>query len=163
MKDFPTPTSLHKLREFLGLVNFYIPNCASILAPLNSLLATSTGKDHKLSMSEEATTAFSTIKESLANTTLLTHPKPFAPTCIMSDASDMAVGAALQQQIEGVWHPILYFSKKTSTSTNPVIVRSTANTLRYFVQSNTSWKGHVATDHKPPTFALAKASENYTP
>lgn len=41
VKDFPTPTSLRKLREFLGLINYYHPNCASILGPLNSLLATS--------------------------------------------------------------------------------------------------------------------------
>ena len=40
VKEFPTPTSWRKLREFLGLVNFYhhfIPKCASILGPLNSL------------------------------------------------------------------------------------------------------------------------------
>ena len=110
--DFPTPTSLQKLREFLGLVNFFhrfIPNCASILGPLNSLLA---AKDHRLTWSEEATASFNSIKESFTMATLLTHPKPFAPTCIMSDASDTAVRAVLQQHNDGVWHPISYFSKK---------------------------------------------------
>ena len=38
--DFPQPTSLCKLREFLGLINFYhhfIPKGADILQPLNTL------------------------------------------------------------------------------------------------------------------------------
>ena len=42
VRDFPMPTSMRKLREFLGLVNFYhrfIPHCASTLEPLNSLLS----------------------------------------------------------------------------------------------------------------------------
>ena len=41
IRDFPQPTSLRQLREFLGLVNFYhrfIPRCAEILTPLNELL-----------------------------------------------------------------------------------------------------------------------------
>ena len=115
VREFPTPTSLRQLREFLGLVNFYhrfIPNCASILGPLNALLANSSRRNHKLHWTEQATAAFTTIKEALAAATLLTHPKPFAPTCIMCDASDSAVGAVLQQEIDNVWQPISYFSKK---------------------------------------------------
>ena len=163
--DFPTPTSLRKLREFLGLVNFYhrfIPNCASILGPLNSLLA---AKDHRLTWSEEATASFNSIKESLTMATLLTHPKPFAPTCIMSDASDTAVGAVLQQHIDGVWHPISYFSKKlrpaeTRYSTfdrELLAVYLAIKHFRHFVEGRDF---HVATDHKPLTFALATASDN---
>ena len=45
VRDFPQPTTWRKLREFLGLVNFYhrfIPGCADILHPLNDLLTSST-------------------------------------------------------------------------------------------------------------------------
>ena len=41
--DFPRPNTRRKLREFLGLINFYhrfIPRCAKIVYPLNRLLAT---------------------------------------------------------------------------------------------------------------------------
>ena len=44
IRDFPQPSTQTKLRQFLGLVNFYhrfVPNCATILKPLNSLLASS--------------------------------------------------------------------------------------------------------------------------
>ncbi|XP_077560621.1 uncharacterized protein LOC144175416 [Haemaphysalis longicornis] len=40
--DFPTPTSVTKLRQVLGLVNFYrrfIRNCATLLEPLDHLLS----------------------------------------------------------------------------------------------------------------------------
>ncbi len=39
------------------------------------------------------------------------HPEHSAPTCIMTDASETAVGAVLQQLIAGQWQPLLYFSK----------------------------------------------------
>ena len=41
LHDFPVPTSLRRLREFLGLINFYrrfIPNCADIVQPLTDML-----------------------------------------------------------------------------------------------------------------------------
>ena len=49
IQDFPQPSTKRKLREFLGLVNFYhlfIPHCAHILKPLNNLL-TATNGDHR--------------------------------------------------------------------------------------------------------------------
>ena len=46
-------------------------------------------------------TAFNNVKSALADASLLVHPTPDAPTSIMTDASDIAVGAVLQQCIEG--------------------------------------------------------------
>ncbi len=40
---------------------------------------------------------------------LLSYPQPDAPTCLMTDASDTAV---LQQNINGKWNPISFFSRK---------------------------------------------------
>ena len=169
--DFPMPTSLRKIREFLGLVDFhhgFIPQCASILGPLNSLLATPHGKDRTLEWTEAATTAFNKIKEALATATLVTHPKPFVPTCIMTDASDTAVGAVLQQQIDGDWQPIAYFSKKlrpaeTRYSTfdrELLAIYLTIKHFRHFVEGR---EFYIATDHKPLTFALSTASDKYAP
>ena len=111
--DFPHPLSKCKLREFLGLVNFYrfLPGCAHILHPLNGLL--STASDHEeLHWDDDAVAAFAAIKEALAKAALLTHPQPGAPLCLVMDASDRAVGAVLQQSLNGVWQPISFFSKK---------------------------------------------------
>ena len=97
IQRFPLPTTKQQLREFLGLINFYhrfIPSCAQLLQPLNDLLLTIPSSHKELQWSEQTTKAFQTIKEALANTTLLFHPKSGAPTCI-TDASDTADGAVL--------------------------------------------------------------------
>ena len=110
--EFPKPQSMKQLRVFLGLVNFYhrfIPNCAHIVHPLHTLL-----KANELTWNEEASKAFEGIKVCLAKPTMLSHPKVDAPTFIMSDASNTAVGVVLQQFVDGVWHPISYFYHKLS-------------------------------------------------
>ena len=52
-------------------------------------------------------------KEALANAPLLSYPHPDTPTWLMTDASDTAVGAVLEH-INGTWHPISFFSRKTT-------------------------------------------------
>ena len=68
----------------------------------------------KLQWNDQATTAFSDIKQALA--TLLFHPKQDTPTSIMTDDSDYTVGAVLQQYVDQQWCPIPYFSKKLKHS-----------------------------------------------
>ncbi|CAB4004092.1 Hypothetical predicted protein [Paramuricea clavata] len=80
IRDFPLPTLLTKLREFLGLK----------------------------------------IKNALADFTLLSHPKSDAELCLMTDASDVAVGAVLQQRVNNVWQPLGFFSKRLQPAENPV-------------------------------------------
>ena len=117
IRDFPQPRTLRQLREFFGLVNFYhrfIPQCATILTPLNSLLKSTPTNSHTVQWTPAATTAFQEIKNTLANATLLVHPKPDAPVNVMTDASNVAIGAVLQQCLGGKWCPLSYFSRKLS-------------------------------------------------
>jgi len=67
---------------------------AQILQPLHDLLKTAP----KGNTTDSALTAFKDIKEALASASFLVHPQPDAPTCILTDASNAAVGAILQQQ-----------------------------------------------------------------
>lgn len=99
IQDFPRPTSLTKLRQFIGLINFYrrfIPHCDKLLQPLDLLLGKS-GRPTSLPWNEAAEKAFCEAKRALAETTLLQHPMHDAPTSIMTDAWATAVGAVLQQ------------------------------------------------------------------
>ena len=73
-------------------------------------------KANELIWNEEASKAFEDIKVCLAKTTMLSHPKLGAPTSIMSDAPNTAVGEVLQQFVDGVGHPITYFSHKLSSA-----------------------------------------------
>ncbi len=112
IRSFPQPTSQCKLREFTAFVNFYhqfLPSCVSILQPLNELLTHPRDKSTPLTWTEEAISAFNRTKEVLAEATLLAHPKPDAPTCLMTDASSSSVGAVLQQWVE---NSCTFFSKK---------------------------------------------------
>ena len=66
-----------------------------------------------LQWNNESLEAFSTIiKQAIAEVSLHSHPHTDAPTNIMTDASDTAVGAVLQQQISDEWKPIAFLSKR---------------------------------------------------
>uniref|UniRef100_A0A1X7VA77 Reverse transcriptase/retrotransposon-derived protein RNase H-like domain-containing protein n=1 Tax=Amphimedon queenslandica TaxID=400682 RepID=A0A1X7VA77_AMPQE len=82
------------------------------------------------SWTDDLDDVFHKAKSALAEATLLSNPKPHARTAVMSNASYIAVGAALQQFIHYLWKPIAYFSHK------------------YFVEVRTF---SVYADHKPLT------------
>ena len=171
IREFPQPTTQCKLREFLGLVNFYrrfIPGGADIMHPLNALLIGSKDSTRTVQWNDNALTAFVAIKEALANATLLSHPKADAPTNIVTDASDVAVGAVLQQYNDHCWCPIAYFSKKlqpaeTRYSTfdrELLAIYLAIKHFRHFVEGRTF---HILTDHKPLTYALGTQSDKHSP
>ena len=88
---------------FSELHHRFVPSCAQILQPLHDLLKGAPKGNTPLTWTDAATTAFHTVKDTLADATLLVHPRPHAPTCVFTDASSAAVGAVLQQQISDTW------------------------------------------------------------
>lgn len=96
-------------------MNFYhrfLPHSAELMQPLHALLSKGKPKSQALAWTDSAVAAFDATKEALANASLLSYPQSDAPTCLMTDASDTAVGAVLQQHINGSWHPISFFSER---------------------------------------------------
>ena len=171
IQDFPQPTTQCKLREFLGLVNFYhrfIPHCADTLNPLHTLLASAHKTEHTLLWTEEPLQAFSKIKQAIADVALLSHPHADAPTNVMNDASDTVVGAVLQQQINNEWKPIAFFSRRmkpaeTSYSTFDCELLAMYLAIEHFQHFVEGRQFHVLTDHKPLTFAFSTQSSKLTP
>ena len=171
IQDFPAPSSLCKLREFLGLVNFYrrfIPHCASLVQPLTDLLLPKQTSADSFHLSEDALSAFQDVKTALAKATLLTHPDPSAPYCLMVDASNVAVGGVLQQRVNHTWHPISFFSKRlqpaeTKYSTFSRELLSIYLSIRHFRHFLEGREFYVLTDHKPLTHALSSSSSRYSP
>ena len=119
-------------------------------------------------MSDQATVAFTNIKQTLVSATLLFHLKQEALTSIMTDASDYAVGAVLQQYVDQQWCPIAYFSKKLKPSETKystydrelLAVYLAIKHFRHFIEGRTFT---VFTDHKPLTYSLSSTSDRYTP
>ena len=56
--------------------------------------------------------AFERSKGLLANAALLVHPDDSLPLSLTTDASDVALGAVLEQLQDGVWRPLAFFSRK---------------------------------------------------
>ena len=171
IRDFPQPNTLRKLREFLGLVNFYhrfIPRCATILTPLNSMLKSTAPNNRELCWTTAAIAAFQEIKDALANATLLVHPQPDAPINVMTDASDIAIGAVLQQLLDGQWCPLAYFSRKLSPteqrySTFDRELLAVYCAIRHFRHFLEAREFHILTDHKPLTHSLNSKPDKHSP
>ena len=80
IRDFPRPTSVKSLQEFLGTLNYYhrfLPHIAGTLTLLHNALA---GKKHTaLAWSSQMNEAFIAAKNALADATFLVHPVEGAP------------------------------------------------------------------------------------
>jgi hypothetical protein len=94
--DLARPTTRSTLQTFLGMAVYfshYIPFYSDRAAPLFALLR----KDVPWAWGAEQEQAFIDIKEALTQAPVLGHPMPGLPYRIYSDASDVAIGASLQQ------------------------------------------------------------------
>ena len=112
--------------------------------------------------------AFEATQEALAKASLLNYPQPEAPTCLMTDASDTAVGAVLQQHLNGTWAPIAFFSRKmtpaeTRYSTFDRELLAVYLAIRHFRHLLEGRPFHILTDHTPLTFALNSRSDRHSP
>ena len=168
LRNFPAPKDRTSLQEYLGLINFYhrfLPHCAEVLQPLHKLLQ---GARRTWTWSEECEAAFIKSKEALEGMTLLAHPDATAPTRISTDASNIAVGAVIEQYQDNTWRPLSFFSRKlqdpeTRYSTfdrELLAIYLAIRHFRHFVEGRQFW---VLTDHKPLTFALSSTSDKWTP
>jgi len=111
--------------------------------------------------------AFQVTKKALAEATLLTHPRHNTPTSLTTDASDEAVGAVLQQFVDGVWVPLAFFSKRlrpperkySAFDRELLALYLGIRHFRYFLEGQ---QFTAYTDHKPLTFCMSKSSEPWS-
>ena len=135
---------------------------------LRSTGSTQKARNTSLEWSAPATTAFDKIKDTLAQSTMLSHPQPDAELCLMTDASDVAVGAVLQQKVDNHWQPLGFFSKRL----HPAETRYSAFgrellavylSIRHFRHHLEGRQFFVWTDHKPLTYALHNSITRHSP
>ena len=111
VKSWLTPTTVKQIQEFLGFVNFnrrFIKDYSKIAIPLTKL----TRKDTPFKWGKEQDDAFETLKNAcIAPPTLITFCSG-KPMRMETDASDLALGACITQEKDGLWHPIAYYSRK---------------------------------------------------
>ncbi|KAL5525978.1 hypothetical protein ACEPAG_7316 [Sanghuangporus baumii] len=159
--EWPVPKTKRQVRKFQGFCNFYrrfIKNYANTFTPIGDLIK----KDRKFVWEEAQDKAFNSIKKAFETEVALAMPKPDKPYTLETDASDVAIGAVLQQEDDqGELRPLGFMSKTlTSTQRNypthdkemlaimealkhwrhllegtkePVTIRSDHANLRYFM------------------------------
>ena len=113
VQNFPVPTDLNKLRQFLGLASYYrrfIKNFAAVAAPLHAL----TKKDVSYVWTVQCQEAFQQLKQLLCSAPVLAYPQfgPGHQFVLETDASLAGLGAVLSQNDDkGHLHPVAYASR----------------------------------------------------
>ena len=171
--DFPKPTTSTELRRFLGLFNYYrrcVPKAANILAPLNSLLQglPPKKKNVEITWTPEADDAFQRSKDALAAATTSTFLRLDAPLAVRTDASDTAIGAAVEQLENGIWRPLAFFSRKLSPterkrSTYDRELLAIEAAYKHFLRLIEGREFTTFTDHKPLIYAAEQRSDKASP
>ena len=111
---WPVPKSVHDIRMFLGLANFYcrfIKGFSKIALPITKLLKKENAP--KFRWTTEGQNIFIKLRTAFTMAPVLQHFNPNLPTFLEADASDFALGAEVSQRGEdGHIYPIEFHSRK---------------------------------------------------
>ncbi|XP_037615670.1 uncharacterized protein LOC119482245 [Sebastes umbrosus] len=109
---FPVPTTRRELRRYLGMAGFfrrYCMNFSTVAAPLTTL----TSPSKPFVWTDECQKSFESLKALLCCGPVLSAPNFSLPFKVEVDASGVGAGAVLlQEDTQGVDHPVSYFSRK---------------------------------------------------
>ncbi|XP_062557352.1 uncharacterized protein LOC134222226 [Armigeres subalbatus] len=158
--NYPRPKSIRDIRRLMGLMGFYqkfIPRYSHLTAPITDLLK----RSKKFKWSEEADLALEELKSVLTSAPVLANPDYSRPFIIETDASQLAVGAALIQQFDNEKRIIAYYSKKLSctqrkyaaTEKECLAVLLAVENFRHYIEGTTFT---VITDCRSITWLFTK-------
>ena len=153
VKEWPTPTTLKQVQEFLGFCNFnrrFIEHYSMKSLPLVKL----TKKNQPFQWKKEQEDAFQSLKNACISAPTLINFRPNLPLRMETDASDLALRACISQNQNGNWHPIAYFSRKFSPAEQKYDVHN--KELLAIISALQHWRVYmhscseleILTDHK---------------
>ena len=109
--EWPTPRTVKHVQAFLGFCNFYrrfIKDYSAVARPLFNL----TKKDTPFLWDSAAESAFRSLILAFTTAPVLALPDHDKPFRLITDASDFATGAILEQpDALNRWHPVAFLSK----------------------------------------------------
>lgn len=158
VSNYPVPTNIQEVQKLLGLVNYYhrfIPRCSSLVHPFRDLLTPKAVFEWTSKHQE----AFDHLKTTLAQRALLAFPRAELPLAITCDASDLGLGAVLEQRSSHGWEPLAFHSRVLSKAEvkysafdrELLAVKDAILHFRHFIEGCSFT---VFTDHKPLTSAI---------
>lgn len=181
VKNYPVPTDLKTLQQFLGFGNFYrrfIPNFAKISRPLTRLLGANPKKNRrrkpvnteKWTWGSEQQLAFDELIDALTSPGVLAYPDFEKQFILRTDASKLGLGAVLCQECDGKEKVICYGSRTLKKSEENYSAHKleflalkwavTDKFHRYLYGSK--YPFIVTTDHNPLTYVLTTAKLDAT-
>ena len=114
--DFPTPTSVTQVRQFVGLASNYrqfIEGFARIAGPLHQL----TKHNAEFKWTCQCQEALDTLKRKLVEAPVLVYPNFDFGFVLETDASYQGLGAVLSQKLDDkLFHPVSFSSRALSPS-----------------------------------------------
>ena len=120
IREWPVPKTKKELESFLGFANYHrehIKGFAEISAPLYALAGAS--KPGSIKLSEDLVAVVEELKLMLSSPPVLCYPLPEYTFILDCDASNIAIGCELSQEIDGKERVIAYGSfKLTNTQRN---------------------------------------------
>jgi len=140
--NWPRPTNVHEVRQFLGLASYYrryIRHFARICVPLFTLLQEGDAevrkkKFRKIEWNASCEDAFLQLKRLLTEEPVLLQPDTTREFFIETDASNWAIGCVLLQTDTdtGRLHPVAYDGRKLSPiEINYPIYKQELLTIKY--------------------------------
>jgi hypothetical protein len=167
--DYPKPTTVTELRQFLGMINFarkFIDKCSLIAKPLTDL--TGGPKKRLLTWTLEMNESYETLKKSLVEEVILAYPD-YSENAdkleLYVDASGTGAGGCLMQKQNGIYKPIGFSSmtfsdaqrRYSTTERELVAIRWGVKTFRSFLFGVPFI---LFTDHKPLLYLHNMSKEN---
>jgi transposase InsO family protein len=119
VREWPVPKTVQDLRQALGFFGYYrrfVQDYAKIAKPLHELLQGQENTKHankktEVKLSQDAGTAFHTLKNKLITLPILAYADFTLPFELHTDASGLGLGAVLYQTQDGVKRVIAYASR----------------------------------------------------
>lgn len=159
--EFEDLKSTTAVRSFLGLCNYvrmFCHHASGIAEPLNRLLK----KDVRFEMGPEQQDAFETLKKLACEAPVVAFFVPGRPTKVETDASRNATGGVIwQQQEDGIWKPVGYFSKTMTPAERAYPIQdrellAVVQTLEHYTPELIGSKFFVVTDHQALVYFSSK-------
>ena len=166
IKNFPRPTNVASVQQFVGKCNFYrkfIRNISMKLAPLYKLLNQKV--KGVFNWNGECEAAFDQMKRELSSKPVLTIYNNQRECYLFTDASRVGIASVLKQKENGILKPVAYFSKKlTNYQKNYAIVEleclAIVESVRHFHKYLANKKFRVITDHRALVYLQTITNKN---
>ena len=167
--DLQEPLTLKQANKFLGGLAYYrkfVPNFAHVAAPIHKVTNLTHDKRYLFKWTNEQSLAFHALKQQLTSAPLLLRfPVAGFPLQLATDASGVATGGVLYQDVNGERHNLFYHSKVFSPVEQKYSVpeREALAILHCLQRMRTLVLGrtvYIHTDHCPIYGMLKKPMNN---